>query len=188
MPKPKEYSFDPDRSRENHIQYFKDLVADQSRYMLGLADHYEGVMQKMGPDSATPRLSQEVSELILSAVGQARLLTSKKMQQFVGLIGDCEFRRGEQPTEPTDLAGFWEMINMQVVDIHSKFDSLAAIARNGWKTPHKSTVDGAKVVKKAPLPAKKKAAGPPVQASSKLREAMEAARRNKMPSAAANMI
>ena len=54
-------------------------------------------------------------ELIRLAVGQSRLFLTKKLQQFVGLVDDCELHRGERDTSPTDLAGFWEMIDMQVM-------------------------------------------------------------------------
>ena len=54
------------------------------------------------------------SDAIHLAVGQARLFRDKKLQQFVGLVDDYEYERGERATSPTDLAGFWEMIYAQV--------------------------------------------------------------------------
>ena len=60
---------------------------------------------------------------IRTVVGQARLLIAQRFKQFLGLVDDCEFKRGEKETTCTDLQGFWDMIYYQVglsyIDIKS---------------------------------------------------------------------
>ena len=51
---------------------------------------------------------------IRTVVGQARLLIAQRFKQFLGLVDDCEYKRGEKETTCTDLQGFWEMIYYQV--------------------------------------------------------------------------
>ena len=52
---------------------------------------------------------------IRTVVGQARLLNSQRFKQFLGLVDDCEYKRGEKETTCTDLQGLWEMIYYQVI-------------------------------------------------------------------------
>ena len=46
--------------------------------------------------------------------GQAELLKKERFTQFVGIIDNCEFGRGEKETTLTDLQGFWDIIYFQV--------------------------------------------------------------------------
>ena len=43
----------------------------------------------------------------------------------------------EDPFVPTseDLAGFWDMVYIQVEHIHSLFAELSTLRQNGWKRP-----------------------------------------------------
>ena len=43
----------------------------------------------------------------------------------------------EDPFVPTseDLAGFWDMVYIQVEHIHSLFAELRTIRQNGWRRP-----------------------------------------------------
>ena len=43
----------------------------------------------------------------------------------------------EDPFVPTseDLAGFWDMVYIQVENIHSLFAELTTIRQNGWRMP-----------------------------------------------------
>ena len=42
--------------------------------------------------------------------------------------------RDEDPFVPTcqDLAGFWDMVSIQVEQIHKRFDGLVELRRAGW--------------------------------------------------------
>lgn len=67
---------------------------------------------RLTPLKVKPVFALSGADCIRLAIGQSRLFLKKKMQQFVGLVDECE--RGVTTTSPTDLAGFWEMIYMQV--------------------------------------------------------------------------
>merc|ERR1712083_165551 len=43
----------------------------------------------------------------------------------------------DDPYVPTseDLAGFWDMVYIQVVNVHAMFAELHSIRKNGWKRP-----------------------------------------------------
>ncbi|GAU92730.1 hypothetical protein RvY_04777 [Ramazzottius varieornatus] len=188
LPKrPPRGSFNPDRSRKDQIKYFRDLIDDTTLHMSTMADKWEHVLNN---PSSVAHVSEEGVELIRLAVGQSRLFLSKKLQQFVGLVDDCEFHRGERETSPMDLAGFWEMIDMQVVDIHARFDKVEALAANKWRpeVPSKcsivgkaSAVPAKKVLKPLNINAKPKAtAGATERSKSSIREAIEQKRKEKM--------
>jgi hypothetical protein len=179
--KPRDLEFKLERSKEEHIKYFRNLVVEESFYENTLADHWEHKLKTAGPESLNSEITEEGADQIRLAIGQSRLFLKQKMQQFVGLIDECEHGVSENPPSPTDLAGFWEMIYMQVKNIHAKFDKLDDLSANNWKTPQKSVVDGTKGngTKKVANPSgkpKNQVAVAPAQASSKIREAIEKAR------------
>lgn len=72
---------------------------------------------------------------ILRAVaGKARLLVAEKLNQFRGL---CQKNINQSKTEnfPTtneDLAGFWDMVMIQVSDVHTQFLKLDTLRKNNW--------------------------------------------------------
>jgi len=81
---------------------------------------------------------EDVHAEVLTAIGKAKLLMSQKLAQFRGL---CEKNINTKPEDdpyvPTseDLAGFWDMVYIQVVHIHTLFAELTKIRTNGWKRP-----------------------------------------------------
>lgn len=81
-------------------------------------------------------VSEEVIGYLRSAAGKARLLSSQKMVQFEGL---CHKNVQPSPNEtcPTklqDLQGFWDMVMLQVDDIHQLFAQIDKMRENSWKT------------------------------------------------------
>jgi hypothetical protein len=62
--------------------------------------------------SQSTKLPESVCDEIDSFVGQTRLLTNNKFQQFKGLIDECENKL--QNITFDDLDGFWEMMYIQV--------------------------------------------------------------------------
>lgn len=81
---------------------------------------------------------EEVKESILAAVGKAKLLMSQKLTQFRGLCDkNINSNPQEDPYVPTseDLAGFWDMVYIQVEHIHTLFAELSTIRQNGWRRP-----------------------------------------------------
>ena len=66
------------------------------------------------------------------------------MRQFIVQILLKFFFQNSNPEEdpfvPTseDLAGFWDMVYIQVEHIHSLFAELSTLRQNGWKRPEVS--------------------------------------------------
>merc|ERR1712158_287196 len=87
------------------------------------------------------KIPEEVRDSILAAVGKAKLLMSQKLVQFRGLcdknIAAMDPNAEPDPFVPTseDLAGFWDMVYIQVEHIHFLFAELRELRSNGWKRP-----------------------------------------------------
>ncbi|GFS93681.1 hypothetical protein NPIL_176232 [Nephila pilipes] len=93
-------------------------------------------------------LPEEASGKIRAACGKANLLMAQKFEQFRGL---CWKNIEENPSVPfyttgSDLAGFWDLVLLQVEDINTTLKEIDDMRRNGWK----EVVS----VKPAPQPAK----------------------------------
>jgi len=80
--------------------------------------------------------SEDVHEELLAAIGKAKLLMSQKLAQFRGLCEkNINTKIEDDPYVPTseDLAGFWDMVHIQVVHIHTLFAEMVRCQKNGWK-------------------------------------------------------
>lgn len=84
---------------------------------------------------ATVDVPEIVVGEICSVIGQAQLLVSQKLTQFVSLINDHDLCRGEKVVSATDLQGFWDMINIPIKDVHLKFAELDECRLNQWTMP-----------------------------------------------------
>lgn len=78
--------------------------------------------------------SEELTGKIRAATGKARLLLAQKFEQFAGL---CRKNLTQSPGEPfpttgEDLAGFWDMVNIQVEHIKTLFGEIQQLRDNGW--------------------------------------------------------
>jgi len=85
-------------------------------------------------------INEEARDTILTVIGMAKLLMAQKLTQFRGLCDkNLNVSRDEDPFVPTgqDLAGFWDMVHIQVEQIHTRFKGLHELKSNGWtvKTP-----------------------------------------------------
>ncbi|KAK3882293.1 hypothetical protein Pcinc_013323 [Petrolisthes cinctipes] len=80
------------------------------------------------------RLSEEVRGNVLAAIGKARLLVSQKIQQFKGLCHkNIAGSAGEEfPTTNEDLAGFWDMVSIQVDEVNNLLKEIDTLRSNGW--------------------------------------------------------
>ncbi|KAK8737572.1 hypothetical protein OTU49_004543, partial [Cherax quadricarinatus] len=89
-------------------------------------------------------MSEEVRGKVLAAIGKARLLVSQKIQQFQGLCHkNIAGTIGEEfPTTCEDLAGFWDMVSIQVEDIKNSLKEILLLRANGWKEVSQDTTDG----------------------------------------------
>nr|XP_045623652.1 uncharacterized protein LOC123773768 [Procambarus clarkii] len=91
-----------------------------------------------------PEMSEEVRGKVFAAIGKARLLVSQKIQQFQGLCHkNIAGTIGEEfPTTCEDLAGFWDMVSIQVEDIKNSLQEIMVLRANGWKEITQDITDG----------------------------------------------
>jgi hypothetical protein len=70
-----------------------------------------------------------------ATIGKAHLLTTKKFQQFYQLCDKnlTQDVNEQYKTTSEDLAGFWDLVMIQIEDIQRMFTEIEALRRNGWK-------------------------------------------------------
>ncbi|XP_063228168.1 guanylate kinase-associated protein mars isoform X7 [Bacillus rossius redtenbacheri] len=109
------------------IKYFRLKLKMEKGNLHGLCDYWSAV-RKLNEESL-----RDHGDLIDSAVGQSKLLLTKKMAQFETLITDCEMKTGDRLVTVDDLEGFWEVMNMQIIDVRKRFCTLEELYLNGGK-------------------------------------------------------
>ncbi|KAJ8946033.1 hypothetical protein NQ318_023282 [Aromia moschata] len=103
----------------------------------------EEVCRKWNTYREENTVPEEANDMINVAVGQSKLLISKKFQQFRSLIEQCRSNEYvEKPISCKDLHGFWDMMYMQVEDLNKRFNNLDNLRANNWEEvlPEKKTV------------------------------------------------
>ncbi|XP_067627730.1 guanylate kinase-associated protein mars [Eurosta solidaginis] len=176
------------------VRYFRQQLNSEIERLHALCDQWEVYKQQ------NSNLLQETcgDDMINVTVGQAKLLTSKKFQQFGGLIDRCESGArgtaaacdGSEDTKPVtdvDLEGFWSMLNLQVENVEKRFDNLTRWKSNNWSDPDDAIQTNKQIkpkaksnltkVKKAKAPAKTAKASSGLQAM--LRKMHAEMRKNK---------
>lgn len=95
-------------------------------------------------------VSEEMTGKIRAAVGKCKLLLSQKFEQFAGLCRKNLMQNSNEPfpTTSEDLAGFWDMVTIQVEHVKSLFHEVQTLRNNGWKEPEPSK-DETAVAKKS---------------------------------------
>jgi len=101
-------------------------------------------------------IPDEARDTILTVIGMAKLLMAQKLTQFRGLCDkNIHVTREEDPFVPTnmDLAGFWDMVHIQVEQIHTRFQALQELKKANWvvKAPETKKNNKPKVKKAAPV-------------------------------------
>ncbi|XP_077990973.1 uncharacterized protein LOC144445306 [Glandiceps talaboti] len=148
-------------TEEHNIPYFRGLV-DQETARLRVK------CKKWLDYKDSQELSEDVIGQIAAVTGKAELLIRGKFKQFLGLIDDCEFHRGEKEVTCMDLQGFWDLIAWQVETVDAMFADLEKMKMNNWQKEVAQPKQVKKVVKKTKTVVAK---------SSKASEAREAARK-----------
>merc|ERR1712066_147236 len=102
-------------------------------------------------------LPDESRDNVLTVIGMAKLLMAQKLTQFRGLCDkNINVSREEDPFVPTgqDLAGFWDMVSIQVEQIHTRFQGLHDLKKANWiiKAPEKKTTPASKAKSKKASP------------------------------------
>jgi hypothetical protein len=105
----------------------------------------DGIKQRIhhieeGLESET-QMTEEVAGNVRSAIGKANLLLSQKLSQFRELcVKNINGTRDDGfETKIEDLEGFWEMVSIQVQDIHQTFDEMDQLKANHWVTVPEAT-------------------------------------------------
>nr|CAD7402037.1 unnamed protein product [Timema poppensis] len=111
-------------------------------------DKLNDLVASIEPDLAHEEsLPEEALGKLRSASGQARLLVRQKLQQFEGLCQKNITRSQDEqfPTTSEDLAGFWDMVMLQVDHVYAMFEELNRLRSNNWQedeAPPKDLTDG----------------------------------------------
>ncbi|KAG0727108.1 Disks large-associated protein 4 [Chionoecetes opilio] len=141
--------------------------------------------------TSSGEMSEEVHGKVFAAVGKARLLVSQKIQQFQGLCHKNIIASAEEefPTTCEDLAGFWDMVSIQVEDIRQSLEEIENLRANNWQErAGTDSIDGPGVVvstgkahrKPAPCPSRPARSTKAGVEKSEEEKARDAARRKMM--------
>ncbi|KAJ8713740.1 hypothetical protein PYW07_014110 [Mythimna separata] len=161
---------DEDASNIDSVDHFRRQLASEIKRMTEMCETWDKIMEQTV-------LSDFVQEEVLSAVGQARLLMSQKLQQFASLVERCARpEAGSALITPADLHGFWDMVFMQVENVDMRFKKLEELRLRGWV--EEKPVEVKKKVVKPTVNVKK--AAKPTGGPSRLRDMIAAARKAKI--------
>lgn len=99
-------------------------------------DRYESVLA-----STEDIIPEEVVGKIRATIGKANLLMNKKLNQFNQLCLDSIAQREDQEFKinPDDLQGFWDMVTIQVEEVHGAFNDLDVLQQNNWTAVDEET-------------------------------------------------
>ncbi|XP_030763220.1 uncharacterized protein LOC115887844 [Sitophilus oryzae] len=149
---------------QSGANYFTNKLDMEIEKILSICNKWETYLKG-------PEVPEEARSSIDVAIGQSKLLISKKFQQFRGLIDQCRSPNvDEKAITCSDLHGFWDMIYMQVEDVEKRFNNLDRLKDNNWE----------EMLPEIKVPEKKCRGRPKkVSATSKLKNLIEAARKQK---------
>uniref|UniRef100_H2T3M9 Discs, large (Drosophila) homolog-associated protein 1a n=2 Tax=Takifugu rubripes TaxID=31033 RepID=H2T3M9_TAKRU len=97
------------------------------------SDRMEGWCRQMELDQRENALPEDILGKMRSAVGSAQLLISQKFQQFRELCEENLNPNAHPRPIASDLAGFWDMIQLSIENISLKFDELHQLRANNWR-------------------------------------------------------
>jgi hypothetical protein len=95
---------------------------------------------------------EELRNTMRATAAQGRMLLGEKgrIAQFEQLIQDANLNTAEKPIRDDDLQGFWDMIDLQVVDMKKKFQGLENARLNNWKVVEEKTKENAEAAPPKP--------------------------------------
>ncbi|XP_070830336.1 disks large-associated protein 1 isoform X3 [Chaetodon trifascialis] len=96
-------------------------------------DRMEGWCRQMELDQRENALPEDILGKMRSAVGSAQLLISQKFQQFRELCEENLNPNAHPRPVASDLAGFWDMLQLSIENISLKFDELHQLRANNWR-------------------------------------------------------
>ncbi|XP_033349935.1 disks large-associated protein 5-like [Bombus vosnesenskii] len=111
---------------ERTAQYFHFLLNKEINRLNELCEKWTEIKTK--PDT-TDDGQYEINQ----AIGQTKLLISKKFERFRRLVNDCETGKGEMLVTCKDLQGFWDMMYIEVRNCDVRFEKLENLRAHAWK-------------------------------------------------------
>ncbi|XP_067331075.1 disks large-associated protein 1 isoform X7 [Channa argus] len=96
-------------------------------------DRMEGWCQQIEHDQQENNLPEDILGKMRSAAGSAQLLMSQKFQQFRELCEENLNPSAHPRPVASDLAGFWDMLQLSIENISLKFDELHQLRANNWR-------------------------------------------------------
>lgn len=95
----------------------------------------ESEIKKAEDDLENSDVPEDACGKIRAACGKANLLLSQKFEQFKELClkNINENHTDQFYTTASDLAGFWDMVMLQVSDVKKTFQDIQALKENNWK-------------------------------------------------------
>ncbi|XP_054263715.1 disks large-associated protein 5-like isoform X3 [Macrosteles quadrilineatus] len=112
----------------NQVVFQNGRIQTETKRLLGMAEQWQAIVLR---DTLPDHVVDEVDSL----VGQTRLLTSDKFQQFRRLVVQYEQRTGTHPITLDDLNGFWDMVYLQVESLDKRYTALDSLKNNNWVMP-----------------------------------------------------
>ncbi|CAM1296135.1 DLGAP1 (predicted) [Pycnogonum litorale] len=125
-----------------------EMKKKDGHYFLGIVDverrKINDIVTMLENELSSGVIPEKACGEIRSAIGKATLLTTKKFSQFNKL---CEknFNQSSDEqfsTNSSDLEGFWDMVMLQVTDIHDTFRQIDKMRKNSWKEDAPSATNG----------------------------------------------
>ena len=124
-------------TQSNSSKHFRDLVETKTKELNQLTAEWTLIC-----NSSTELLSEQIQGEIRCACGLAKLLIDERFDQFSRLIDQSEMKPNSGDGENfnlvlgSDLEGFWEMIDQQVVKIQQQFEKLSQRKSNNYVELH----------------------------------------------------
>uniref|UniRef100_T1IAF6 Uncharacterized protein n=1 Tax=Rhodnius prolixus TaxID=13249 RepID=T1IAF6_RHOPR len=119
------------------------FTSEGGKYLLPEPVKINQNMQTEGKEKLAVEAEKELTELdneegcgiLRAAAGKARLLVAQKLKQFEGLClkNIKQSDKEDFPTTNEDLAGFWDMVMIQVNEVVSQFEQINKLRKNDWK-------------------------------------------------------
>ncbi|XP_058798344.1 uncharacterized protein LOC131668303 isoform X2 [Phymastichus coffea] len=171
----------PNETKDKVGRYFLNLLNKERDRLIVLAEQAEAELEHSGAVA----LPEEASGKLRSAAGKARLLATQKMKQFEGLCQkNINQLPGEEfPTTSEDLAGFWDMVMLQVVQVNHLFELIERSRNSQWQeiVPEQksapTTPQNGSASKRRQTPSSKAKSAANSEAARKTREVREQTRR-----------
>ncbi|XP_078581377.1 uncharacterized protein LOC144864859 isoform X1 [Branchiostoma floridae x Branchiostoma japonicum] len=133
---------------ESRVQK-SDQESRDGKYYLGVMDLEKDRISKLCGQAEKDQegeVSEEADGLLRAAVGKAQLLVNQKFKQFEGLcqqnLNPVDGEGDQCLTTSSDLAGFWDLVNIQIEDVNSMFEEIALLRQNEWKFPPPTSSNG----------------------------------------------